>query len=132
MQGKITLITPPDFFENGNTSVLLCHISDEEQEKISRWLSRSDLTENINIYLYSGETNVSWFLYALNRCEFKYINLDNVNDVTIWLTGYILGKNNFSYKTENENVASLISFISNNRTKSIEQFMEAIFDKQTP
>ena len=61
MPGKITLITPPDFFENSNTSVLFAHISNEEQDVISRWLADSDFANNINFYVYSGEVNVSWF-----------------------------------------------------------------------
>jgi hypothetical protein len=38
MSGKITLITPPDIYENGNHSTLFIHPSDEEQDIISQWL----------------------------------------------------------------------------------------------
>ena len=98
MQGKITLITPPDIFENSNTSVLFSHITDEEQDTISKWLSTSDFNEDINFYVYSGEPNVSWFLYAMNRCEYKYINIDCVNYITQALSGYALTRNGTFYK----------------------------------
>ena len=31
MNGKITLITPPDFFENDNHSILFVHLNDTDQ-----------------------------------------------------------------------------------------------------
>ena len=68
MTGKITLITPPDIFENSNTSVLFAHITDEEQDVISRWLGNADFKTDVNFYVYSGEPNAMWFLYAMNRC----------------------------------------------------------------
>ena len=77
--GKITLITPPDIFENSNTSILLVHLTDEEQDMASAWLGANEVPNDINIYLYNGEDNVTWFLYAMSRCEYKYINLSLIH-----------------------------------------------------
>ena len=126
MPGKITLITPPDFFENSNTSVLFAHISDEEQDVISRWLADSDFANNINFYVYSGEVNVSWFLYALSRCEYKYINIDCVNYITQALSGYALGKSDTYYKTKDTNLSAIYSHINGNRVDRVEDFLESI------
>lgn len=131
MQGKITLITPPDIFENSNTSVLFSHITDEEQDTISKWLSTSDFNEDINFYVYSGETNVSWFLYAMNRCEYKYINIDCVNYITQALSGYALTRNGTFYKTLDENLASVYSHINSNRIDRVETFLKSILGDQT-
>jgi len=131
MSGKITLITPPDFFENSNTSVLFAHISDNEQEIISRWLANSDFANNINFYVYSGETNVAWFLYALNRCEYKYINIDCVNYITQALSGYALGKSDTYYKTEDKNLSAVYSHINGNRVDRVEDFLESILGAKT-
>ena len=131
MSGKITLITPPDFYENSNTSVLFAHISDQEQEIISRWLAESDFVNNMNFYVYSGEVNVSWFLYALNRCEYKYINIDHVNYITQDLGGYILGKSGVYYRTDDVNLGAVLSHINNNRVESVEIFLESILGDQT-
>ena len=131
MQGKITLITPPDIFENSNTSVLFSHITDEEQDTISKWLSTSDFNEDINFYVYSGETNVSWFLYAMNRCEYKYINIDCVNYITQALSGYALTRNGTFYKTVDENLASVYSHINSNRIDRVETFLKSILGDQT-
>ena len=126
MNGKITLITPPDFFENGNLSILFAHIDDQEQDFISRWLAENPVNENINLYVYSGEVNVSWFLYAMNRCEYKYINIDNVNYITQALQGYALTRNEVSYKTSDENLAGVLSHINANRLLQVEDFLKRV------
>ena len=62
MQGKITLITPPDIFENINKSIFFIHMSDEEQDFVSKWLATHDILEDLNFYVYSSEANIVWFL----------------------------------------------------------------------
>ena len=131
MSGKITLITPPDFYENSNPSVLFAHISDNEQEVISHWLAKSDFADNMNFYVYSGEVNVSWFLYALSRCEYKYINIDCVNYITQALSGYALGKSDTYYKTEDKNLSAVYSHINGNRVDRVEDFLESILGDKT-
>jgi hypothetical protein len=124
MDGGITLVTPPDIYENNNLSILFMHLSDRDQDTVSQWLSQSDLKEDINIYVYNGEVNVSWLLYALGRCDYKYIDVDLANNVSQALMGYILGKNGICYHTEDENLAAIYSHINSNRTSSIKDFME--------
>ena len=131
MSGKITLITPPDIFENSNPSILFVHIDDKEQDIISKWLSNADLRHDINFYVYSGEINVSWFLYALSRCEYKYINIDCVNYITHAISGYALGKSGTFYKTTDENLAGVYSHINSNRVNQVEQFLESILGAKT-
>ena len=126
MQGKIKLITPPDFFETGNLSVLLVHLNDEEQDAASQWLAQSNFADDLNIYVYDGESNISWFLYAASRCEYKYMNLDSLNLITQSLSGYMMGKEGFYYKTEDQGVADIYSHISQNRVNGIEEFLETV------
>jgi hypothetical protein len=124
MEGKITLITPPDVFENDSYSILFIHLSDQDQEIVSKWLADSDIKENINIYFYSGETELRWFFHAAAVAEYKYINLDELNDVTTTLSGYILGKKNTYYKTTDENVSAICHYINQNRITKIETFLQ--------
>jgi len=124
MEGKITLITPPDVFENDSYSILFIHLSDQDQETVSKWLADSDIKENINIYFYSGETELRWFFHAAAVAEYKYINLDELNDVTTTLSGYILGKKNTYYKTTDENVSAVCHYINQNRITKIETFLQ--------
>jgi len=126
VQGKITLISPPDIFENSNTSILFSHVTEEEQDAISQWLSTATFKQDVNFYIYSGEPNATWFLYASNRCEYKYINIDCVNYITQALSGYTLGKSGTYYKTTDDNLASVYSHINSNRVNRVEQFLESI------
>lgn len=131
MKSKITLITPPDIYENSNISILFCHLTDEEQDAVSQWLSKADLNFNINLYVYDGEPTAVWFLYALSRCEYKYINIDSVNLITQTLGGYILSKNNVFYKTNNENLSAIYSHINSNKVNTVEVFLESILGAKT-
>lgn len=131
MKGKITLITPPDIFENSNSSILLCHLTDEEQDAVSQWLSSAEVANDINLYFYSGEATPVWFLYALNRCEYKYINVDGVNLITQALSGYMLSKSNVYYKTDDVNLAAVYSHINSNRVNAVAEFLESILGAKT-
>jgi hypothetical protein len=126
MDGKITLITPPDIFENSNTSVLFVHLSEPDQDIVSRWLSSQDIKKDLNFYFYSGEPDVPWFLHALNRCEYKYIDLNNINYITQSLSGYMLSKSEVCYKTDDDNISAVYSYINSNRITKIETFLERL------
>jgi hypothetical protein len=131
MNGKITLITPPDIFENGNLSVLLVNVGEKDQDAVTKWLSDSTFDQDVNIYFYSGEPNVPWFFHAIGCCEHKYIDVDSDNYILTALNGYVLGKNNFTYKTVDENLASVYSYINNDRVKRVEDFLERALRGQT-
>jgi hypothetical protein len=130
MSGRITLITPPDIYENSNVGVLFAHISDEDQELVSKWLADKELENDLNFYIYNGESDVPWFFWAVGCCQYKYIDLDGVNEISTLLGGYVLSKPGFYYKTDNENTAAVASHINNNRISSIEKFLERILSEQ--
>lgn len=128
MEGKITLITPPDVFENDSYSILFVHLNEEDQEIVSKWLASTDIKQNVNIYFYSGEAELNWFFHAAAISEYKYIDLDSVNTITNVLSGYILGKKNTYYKTNDENVSAVCHYINQNRITKIESFLERAFN----
>lgn len=126
MQGRITLITPPDFFENSNESILFCNLDQTQQDKISKWLTEKEIKTDLNLYVYTNETDLPWIFYAFGRCDYRYINLDNANDVTKALAGYLISRNNTYYSTQDTNLAAIYSHISNNRINQIETFLERV------
>jgi len=128
MEGKLTLITPPDIFENESYSILFVHLNDEDQEKVSQWFANSEIKENVNIYFYSGEVDIPWFFHAMARSEYKYIDLDNLNNITSALSGYMLGKKNTYYKTNDENTSAVFHYINQNRITNIENFLQRAFN----
>lgn len=131
MDGKITLITPPDIFENESYSILFIHLSEKDQEIVSHWLSTSNIKENVNIYFYSGEIDIPWFFHAMAISEYKYIDLDGLNNISSILNGYILGKKHTYYKTGDENTSAVCHYINQNRISNIETFLQKAFNDKT-
>lgn len=125
----ITLITPPDIFENENTSLVFMNISDQEQEEASQWFSENNLDKPINLYYYQGETNVPWLLHAIAISKGVYLNCNNNSDVTKWITSYVLGKPNVWFKADDENFVALMSYINQKNVNNIQEFLEVHFVK---
>lgn len=131
MPGKITIISPPDFYENSNASILFVHITNKEQEIVGKWLSQYHFEENINFYIYNGEPNIPWLLWAAGRCTHKYINLDKTNEITAALGGYLLGKHGFYYGISDKNIAAVYNYINVGRLEKIEDFLKLALDQQS-
>jgi hypothetical protein len=127
---KITLITPPDFYENDTYSILLVGITEEEQDQISHQLGQLDSDTPLNIYYFQGENNMEWLLFALNRCNAVYINADSGSDLVKWMASYMLGKNNVWYSTSDTNLKALFSYVNQKYVPSITKFIEAHFDNK--
>lgn len=126
MNGKITLITPPDIYENENISILFINLKEEDQELVSKWLADNNIDQNINLYVYNDELNITWLLYAVARADYSVINLTNMGEITQLYSSYLLGKN-INYYTDNEHLAAMFTHINNNRIKNITSFLEGIF-----
>lgn len=126
----ITLITPPDIFENENVSILLMNITDQEQEDVSLWFSNNNIDKPINLYYYMGEPNIGWLLHAVAISKGVYLNCNNDSDVTKWITSYVLGKSNVWYNASDENFIALMSYINQKNIKNVKEFLEVHFGKQ--
>jgi hypothetical protein len=121
---KITLITPPDIYQNNQKSVLFIDLNNNEQDLAIEYLKTVD--EGINVYFYSGETNVPWLLHALSCSDYKYINLNNMSAVTGYLAGYILSMPGVCYSTTDINVSMLYSYINVNKVDNVVNFLERV------
>lgn len=129
MSGKITLITPPDFYENGNFSVLFIGMSEDDQEKASIWLANHSYPD-ANFYVYQGEPNPAWLLYALARADVKFLNYKTDSAIIQLMGSYILSRPNVYWACEDDNLKSLFSHINNQSVSDVEQFLEKIFSEQ--
>jgi len=126
----ITLISPPDIFENENYSILLMNISDQEQEASSLWLGKNIVDQNVNLYYYQGEPNIDWLLYAISASKGVYLNCNNTSEITKWITSYILGKPNVWYKSSDANLIALMSYINQKNVNDITEFLEVHFGRK--
>ena len=127
MNGKITLITPPDVFENANKSILFVNLSLDDQDIVSKWLADKEIKDDVNFYVYSDEADVEWLFWVIGASRYKYINIDNANQLVQALSGYLLCKSNVFYKTEDENLKAIYSHINTNSITKIETFLERAF-----
>lgn len=126
---NITLITPPDIFQNNEKSILVLNITEKEEDEITSWLA-NNTGDHLNLYYYQGETNVPWILYSLACTDYKYINLDNLTSVTSHLAGFILSKQTVFYYTSDANIAELYSYINANRVTSLTDFLDITSGKK--
>jgi hypothetical protein len=128
----ITLITPPDIFENDNHSIFLANLTEQEQDIATKWLTDCKLDLEINIYFYHNEPNVVWFLHAMANSSHKYINLDNTYGMSDMLSGYILSKSSVYYSTSDKNKVAVYGHINQNKVDNVKSFFERVLseDKQ--
>jgi len=131
MTAKITLITPPDIFENSNVSVMFMNPSDKDQDISSNWLSENLKDINLNVYYFLGEPEIQWLLHAVGVSNNVYFNLDNLPDVSTVMMSYILSKPNVYYTTTNPHIKSIAEHINNNAVDSITEFLEKALHDQT-
>ena len=130
MANKITLVTPPDFYENSNFSILFIGMTDKDQDLASAWLGKNETYPDCNFYYFQGENNMEWLLYALHRSDAIFLNF-NVDRAIINIMGsYILSRPNVYYTTEDDNIKALMSYVNNQYLPNITDFLEKVFNDQ--
>lgn len=124
---KVTLITPPDIYQNNENSILFIGITAEEQEEITNWLASYESTQTVNLYYYQGEDNATWIFHSLACASYKYINADEMNTITMHLASYMLTKPNVYYRTDNDTLGNLYAHINANKVNSVTEFLNRCF-----
>jgi hypothetical protein len=121
---KITLITPPDIYQNSNDGLFLVNLSEAEQTAATKWLGEFKTEKDINIYFYQGETDVPWFLHSMAVTSYKYIELDKTIDLGFMLASYLLCKPNTYYASRDPNLLAVYNHINQNRVTGVVEFFE--------
>lgn len=126
---KITLITPPDYFENSNPSILLIGLNEEQQDQITVCLGNTDVSPDLNVYYYQDEDNLEWLLYALARSGATFVNGDCENFTVRNLLSYILSRPNVYWTTKDEDIKKLFGYINGHYVNTIEDFFKGLLDE---
>ncbi len=129
MKNKITLITPPDFYENSSPSLMLINLTDGDQETVTSWLSNSDMDQDLNLYYFNKDSDAKWLLSAVARADLVFFELDNICEVTSLLSGYILSRSHVYYHTEYPTKSQNISLINSNRMPDMRFFLDEVLTK---
>jgi hypothetical protein len=125
--GKITLITPPDFYENENLSILLIGLDEDEQTSSTEWLGSAEIQTNTNLYYYQNEDAIEWLLYAIARSDAVYVNADADSYIVQAMLSYMIGKSHVYFSSNDENKIRLFSCISGHRVNNITEFLQGVF-----
>jgi hypothetical protein len=123
MKNRVTLVTPPDTFENANKSILVIDLSEKEQDDLSKWLGECQDEFDLNIYFYQGEPDIPWLFHAVARADYVYLNLDNYSDIGHLLCSYILSKTNVWYTSGDKNLVSLYTHINQRYVNNVDEFL---------
>ena len=126
---KITLITPPDYFENSNPGILLIGLNEEQQDQITACLGNTDVSPDLNVYYYQDEDNLEWLLYALARSGATFVNGDCENFTVKNLLSYILSRPNVYWTTKDEDIKKLFGYINGHHVNTIEDFFKGLLDE---
>lgn len=126
---KITLITPPDYFENSNPSILLIGLNEEQQDQITVCLGNTDVSPDLNVYYYQDEDNLEWLLYALARSGATFVNGDCPNFTVQNLLSYILSRPNVYWTTKDGDIKKLFGYINGHYVNTIEDFFKGLLDE---
>lgn len=121
---KITLITPPDIFENSNDGIFLINLSEYDQTAATDWLRTFESDDNLNIYFLQNDAETPWILHAIGASTYKYIDINNTDSASKLLTSYILSKNDVYYSTSDPDAQAVYSHINPNRVSGVKEFFE--------
>lgn len=129
MPNRVTLITPPDLFENSNRSITVIDLTEEEQDNLSLALGQFPGDFDLNIYFYKGEQDVTWLFHAINVADAVYVNIDNQTSLTQLLGSYILSKSNVWYSTKDVSLKTLYSHINQKHVDTIDDFIKKVLNE---
>ena len=130
MSLKITLITPPDIYQNNNYSFLFCNLTEEEQELSSEWLGKVDSDLNINIYYYNNDRKIDWLLLAYASADYIYLNVDKSKDESGLLLGYMLSKNKSFFSSNEPALVDVYKKINLNAVSGVIEFLERVLGER--
>lgn len=121
---KITLVTPPDIYQNDSDGIFLINLSESEQTAATQWLSEFDTEQDVNIYFYQEEVDVPWFLHSMAVSKYKYIELNANLDIGFMLASYLLSKQNTFYSGTNQSVLAVYNYLNKNQVSGVVDFFE--------
>jgi hypothetical protein len=145
--GQITLVTPPDFFQNQNKSFCLINFSKRDKDSFADQLNKYMPNEDITVYLWDdnnfsvtdtvdktdpsydayvkewqhNQTNrdYNWLLNACREANTVILNMDYISKPLMVWSGYILTLSKTHFINGNEAEAKILNVLNRNRTESV-------------
>jgi len=145
--GQITLVTPPDFFQNQNKSFCLINFSKRDKDSFADQLNLYMPNEDVTVYLWDdnnfsvtdsvdktdpsydayikewqhNQTNrdYNWLLNACRESSTVVLNMDYISKPLMIWSGYILTLSKTHFINSNEAEAKTLNVLNRNRTESV-------------
>ena len=145
--GQITLVTPPDFFQNQNSSFCLINFSKRDKDSFADQLNKHMPNEDVTVYLWDdnnfsvtdtvektdprydayvkewqhNQTNrdYTWLLNACRVANTVILNMDYISKPLMVWSGYILTLSKTHFINGNEAEAKTLGVLNRNRTQSV-------------
>lgn len=145
--GQITLVTPPDFFQNQNRSFCLINFSKRDKDSFADQLNKHMPDEDITVYLWDdnnfsvtdsvekndpnyesylkewrhNQTNrdYNWLLNACKVATTVILNMEYISKPLMVWSGYILTLSKTHFINGNESEAKILGVLNRNRIESV-------------
>ncbi len=152
--GQITLVTPPDFFQNQNKSFCLINFSKRDKDSFADQLNLYMPNEDVTVYLWDdnnfsvtdsvdknspgyaayekewqhNQTNrdYNWLLNACRESSTVILNMDYISKPLMIWSGYILTLSKTHFINSNEAEAKTLNVLNRNRTESVPNLFQKL------
>ena len=152
--GQITLVTPPDFFQNQNKSFCLINFSKRDKDSFADQLNLHMPNEDVTVYLWDdnnfsvtdsvdktdpsydayvkewqhNQTNrdYNWLLNACREANTVILNMDYISKSLMIWSGYILTLSKTHFINSNESEAKTLNVLNRNRTESVPHLFQKL------
>ena len=152
--GLITLVTPPDFFQNQNKSFCLINFSKRDKDSFADQLNLHMPNEDVTVYLWDdnnfsvtdsvdktdpsydayikewqhNQTNrdYNWLLNACREANTVILNMDYISKPLMIWSGYILTLSKTHFINSNEPEAKTLNVLNRNRTESVPHLFQKL------
>jgi hypothetical protein len=152
--GKITLVTPPDSFQNQNKSFCLINFSKKDKDSFADQLNQHMPNKDVNIYLWDDNNfsmektdpnydacvkewehtqnnrDYNWLLNVCQTADITILNMDNISKALMPWSGYILTLSKTHFINSDAAEAKTLSVLNRNRTESLSQLFQQLTDNE--
>lgn len=152
--GQITLVTPPDFFQNQNSSFCLINFSKRDKDSFADQLNKYMPDEDITVYLWDDNNfsvtdsiekndpnyesylkewrhnqnnrDYNWLLNACKVATTVILNMEYISKPLMIWSGYILTLSKTHFINGNESEAKTLGVLNRNRIESVPNLFEKL------
>jgi len=118
VNNKLLIVTSPDYFHGNIMKALLINPTADEKNQVQEWLK--DSVNEMALYVYNNDNDVTWLLNVASTSDSIYFNVDNTTDISYNYISYLISNQKVTYNSRDLDY----SIINNNRTFDINEYIQ--------